>query len=437
MGADDGRRAGCRWRRMEKRWLALLILPRGRPKKVPRTFKFFNFLQMRMLSNFVISITMVGALLAQPPSLDPGAFALLNESEKQAFVLSVVQHRDAQLQNFSYQMTHSDENHDPKTGKRHFWGEDTVGLKRLGLRLFLTVEALDSQGRPQSYKAAWDGQNAKSLLHSPHRNIEYGGVIQNEEDDNFTYRAFNHILGLRILDSPNLTLEQWFDEATTREDCSIDIDVVEDGGKSFLMFKVNHRYKYWQWFLDPQRDYMPVRAEVLYKYGDNYNSDSSLVQEAIQVDGLWVPKTVFRVTGTSASEEQTENTYQITAFARNMVSEEDFRIDFPPGTEVVDRIAGVAYKVLPNGGIELLPLADESGKILVRDNSTPVVADNSTAETIKSQYTPLTPQGPASAPVKTNKKWLSPGILTVMAGILLVYGGLRLISRNCRTTEDN
>jgi len=233
--------------------------------------KWIRSLALCLLVNTVTA----GALVARPASFDPGAFRLLNDSEKQAFVLAVLQHRDAQLQNFSYQMTHSEENYDPETGKRHFWNEDTVGLKRLGLRLFLTVEAFDSQGRPQSYKAAWDGKKAKSLLHSPHRNIQYGGVIQNEEDDNFTYRAFNHILGLRILDSPNLTLEQWFEEATTREDSSIDIDVVEDGGKSFLMFKVNLPYKYWQWFLDPHRDYMPVRAEVLYRYGDNYNSDSS------------------------------------------------------------------------------------------------------------------------------------------------------------------
>ncbi len=306
---------------------------------------------------------------------DYSKFSQMNKEDKLGFVLSVLEMRDVKLQNFAYEMTHRLERFTPKDGKRQFHNESLIGIKRKGNKLFLTIEKLDSKKRLQKYRANWDGTTAKSLLYRPYRNVTHSGSIRDHEDNNFTYRAFNHILGLRLLDTPKLTLNEWFDEVITEGGSineaitvgggSIDIDVVEENGKSLLMFKVTVGYKYWQWFLDVDRDYLPIRAEILYKVDKNYNSDSSVVEEAIQVDGFWVPKKVFRRTGTSAGDGQGENTYQISTFTRNTVTDKDLEIDFPPGTEVVDTIAKTAYRVLPNGSHEMLPLFDsETGKVI-------------------------------------------------------------------------
>lgn len=322
----------------------------------------------------IVSLGLPGCIVIRPPAaqvegevgdvgvigemkFDYSKFSQMNKEDKVGFVLSVLEMRDVKLQNFAYEMTHRLQRFTPKDGKRQFLNEALIGIKRKGNKLFLTAEKLDSKKRLQKFRANWDGTTAKSLLYRPYRKVTHSGLIRDHEDNNFTYRAFNHILGLRLLDTPKLTLNEWFNESMAKGR-SIDIDVVEENGKSLLMFKVTVGYKYWQWFLDVDRDYMPIRAEILYKVDENYNSDSSVVEEAIQVDDFWVPKKVFRRTGTSAGDGQGEITYEISTFTRNTVTDEDFEISFPPGTEVVDTVENVSYRVLPSGAVEMLPLAN-------------------------------------------------------------------------------
>ena len=194
---------------------------------------------------------------------------------------------------------------------------------------------------------------------------------------------------------------------------------------------------------------MPVRADIRYEKDGNFNSESSVVEKAIQVDGFWVPKKVFRRTGTSVSDGQGENTYEVSVFSRNTVTDDDFKIEFPPGTEVVDTIAKVAYRVLPGGGIKMLPLVDSDTGELIRPIDTPIdeaiedihkeiMDGNVSAEPPKILEDPDSQepngQGPtgrkppvvtAETPTGRETFWL--GIAAMGIGALLVFLGLELV----------
>jgi len=317
-----------------------------------------------ILISALLVLLCTGWLDAQSIPFDEVLFQQITEDEKLAFVLAVLQNRESQLQNFAYQMTDRLSRYTPQDGKTAFLSEVSLGVKRLGKKLYLEAEKLDSKNRWQKFYANWDGNISKSLLHRPYRKDEYGGLIRDLENNNFQDRAYNHILGLRLLDTEHMTLPEWLEDADTQGK-SIEISFIEQDGKPLIECTITRGFKSYQWFLDVNRDYMPVRAEILYKQGENYNSDSMMVDEALEVDGFWVPKKVLRTTGTSVSDGQGKYVYEVSEFTRNTVTDEDFEIEFPPGTKVVDTIANFAYRVLPGGAAEPLPLYDPvSGEVI-------------------------------------------------------------------------
>ena len=114
---------------------------------------------------------------------------------------------------------------------------------------------------------------------------------------------------------------------------------------------------------------MPIRLdcvnEQMSESGRSYSNETTRVMEAKQIDGVWIPTSVVRRSGTSVSEWETEIAYEITKFERGTVADKDLEVSFPPGTEVVDLVARIAYRVLPNGGHEMLPLYDaDAGEII-------------------------------------------------------------------------
>jgi hypothetical protein len=372
----------------------------------------------------VITTTAIGlfatsVLFAKADRFDAASFEQLTDEQKQAFVLGVLWDREAQLQNFSYEIVEHVERFTPKDGNREFLREESYGVKRKNEQLFLHAEKLDSQNRQLNLRTRWDGTMAKSLVHRPYRTDRtYSGTITDSEHNNFTYRAYNWIFGLRMPDTECMTLAEWFKDSVNKA-LTMVIVIAEQDGRAVLDVKVTRGAKYWQIFLDVERDYMPVRMDIHYQVHENYNSDLSVVKEGTEVDGFWVPKTVFRRTGTSVSDGQPEYTYEVSTFTRDTISDADFEIEFPPGTEVVDAIENIAYRVLPDGGLEPLPLYDAaSGEVIKPDTVVPG------SESLKSD-----------AQREDGRLWSWRTGVVIGVGIVLLLAALKLVARP-RSVED-
>ena len=392
---------------------------------------------------------LAGALVfGQHDTFDSASFNALSEAEKTAFVLTVLQDRESQLQNFSYEMTDRLRNITKDGAEKEIFSEASMGLKRKGRKLYFESESLDSQKQLRRYYVRWDGLTSKSLVNRPYRaqnDVVNGGVIKDSEDRNFMRRGYNHVLGLRTQTSNDLTLPGWFEDAKAKGK-PIGINFLEQDGKPLIALKVMiTEWKYLKWLLDVSRDYMPVSAEIRYQKGASYNSAAWTVEEAIEVDGFWVPKKVIQIGGTSVADEETKVVYEISKFTRNTVTDKDFEINYPPGTEVVDKIANSVYRVLPAGGYEPLPFYDSAtGEVIDRrisiDQAPSELPEgtNDQKEPAKKTTTPgesPTPTTPTvspeaeSAPTATPDVKRSPwlGISAIVIGGLLVLLGLKFV----------
>lgn len=348
----------------------------------PKIMKGISAFKVKILASTVLMIILIGSSVMyfsfnrpeeqtgvlRAGTFDADSFQLLNEEEKIAFVQRVLEEREAQLQNFEYDVNMKIRNIYNNGEKTDYFRDLTWNIKRKSEKLFYEIEIKNSKGHMMNYKATWDGSIGKTLLYDPDRKYNYDGIVTDSEDSNFTERAFNHILGLRLLDTGKKNLPEWFKVAQAKGQF-IEIDMTNENGK--LLIECTAIFGDWtyQFFLDINRDFMPIRAEILYQTGEkgeNYNSDSSFVTEANEVDGFWIPIKVTRNTGTSIIDWVSEHTYVVSKFVRNKVKDEDFIINYPPGTRIGDRIKNVMYKVLPDGGTEQIPFYDSnSGKVVL------------------------------------------------------------------------
>ena len=305
--------------------------------------------------------------------LGPASFNQLNEQQRRSYIMAALAERDTQLQNFAYEITETRTNVFLTADRRELLQKDLYGVKRKGEKMLFHAKRFNTTtDKWDTVVTSWDGSTLRSLTYGSQRRAPYRGLIVDSESGNFKTRAYNYMLGLRMLEQRDISLYEWFQDACAA-DKPTEIEAVEQDGKVLIAFKVQNGYEYWKFYLDTTRDNMPVRAEYMYKHPNgDYNSESTVVKDAKSVDRFWVPVHVVRRTGTSAyPEAQTECVYDVNSFTRNTVTDDDFKIEFPSGTEVVDAIANVAYRVLPGGQAELLPLADaKTGKMIIPSDTT-------------------------------------------------------------------
>jgi len=286
------------------------------------------------------------------------SFQKLDVDEKIAFVQKVLDYREAMLQNFEYKINMKALNVKPSGEETGTLIDESWNIKRKANKLFFDIGRYNTKNNLMNFKATWNGSVGKSLWYDPDGSVIYDAVINNTEDNNFTNRSYNYILGLRIPDTQeNLTLPEWFKDAN-EQGKFIDINIIRENDKELIACDIIHGYKSYQWFLDVGRDYMPVRAEILYKKDKNYNSSTFVVSEAIEADGFWVPTKVIHTSGTSVVEEVTRHTYVVSKFTRNTVKDEDLIINYPVGTKISDRTENVLYQVLPDGEKEIIRFYD-------------------------------------------------------------------------------
>jgi len=404
-------------------------------------------IQMMMVTNL---LGLVGGIVfsVRASAFDAHSFNQLNEPDKQAFILAALDTRESQLQNFAYVMNDQLYRFTPGDGESTFLREHSVVLKRKANKLLLRAEKLGPNKQPLiAFSTNWDGNTSRSLRFSPRMSVRNSAAIRDSEDQNFTDRAYNHILGLRVLDSGCLSLAEWFKDALEKGK-PIETTGFEEDGKSLLSFKVSDGGWSYEWVLDSSRDYMPVRAEVWYRKDDNYNSDVMSVTEAMEVDGFWVPRKVLRTTGTSISDGQGKNTYEISSFTRNTVTDDDLKIEFPPGTEVVDSVKMIAYRILADGRFETLRLynpatgevsnpypPERASKDAIEDAHGEIMAGEVPPETeaVEKPKEATEREGPQMLPKlplpvaearTTCPTWL--WLCVLFTGILLVSGGIAL-----------
>ena len=403
----------------------------------------------------IVTLVLVGAIPwaqgGQTGSID--TIGQMDGPDRQALVVSIVQNRDAQLQNFAYEATWDTFSFTPSTGERTLVYGDSFAVKRDGQRLFFHGERATEAGL-HDFNASWDGSMKRSLSYRPYReNAQYSGVISDQEDNNIKDHAYNHILGLRLLGTYGLyTLPEWLDTSIQRGSL-IDVTVVEEAGRPMISLKITAGYESSLWVLDPDRDYMPVRAEVRYEHGEVYDFDVSTVEEALEVDGLWVPTRVVQRTGYSLDERQNECIFEVSTFSRNTVTDADFEIEFPPGTEVINRVAKRAYRVLEGGGVEMMPLFDSDTRETIQPADMSIegaledlemnleasarVASSDGNEGAESQVSSGDqPLQAMTEPVDSTRRW-GPGVITAgIGGILLCIGAVWLLTRRTKAEAE-
>jgi hypothetical protein len=193
---------------------------------------------------------------------------------------------------------------------------------------------------------------------------------------------------------------------------------------------------------------MPVRQEFRYEKGQNVNYESLVVDEAKEVDGIWVPMKVTLRSGTSAVPGVVSLfVYVVKQFEFGGVTDDDFKLAFPPGTEVVDRVAKIAYRVLENGNVEMLPLLDsDTGRVLSAANPLSVdeaareqgvlaaVAEGpARANTLKE--TGAAPSGLATA---TPQRRAGPGVwIAAVLGMCAIATGIGIFARGRRSAAQD
>ncbi|MBN2584410.1 MAG: hypothetical protein JXL80_15220 [Planctomycetes bacterium] len=327
-------------------------------------------MMMRILTtSLFIALIPATLLFAQMPKLDRGVFQEMSQQERIAVVLAALRIRESRLRNFSYEMTERSHNIDVASGNQTRVFEHnacTMRRKDEGLYFRVTKTSLDGADKG-TFATHWDGSVSRSLTRRPeHKNPR--GLIWDTESNNFSYYRYNAILGTNVRAGAGgqaLTAVEWLENGVAEEK-PIDVGWVEQEDRQVISVKIPLGDGiHWRYCFDPNRDFMPVLVEFEARQGNNRDYETTQVTHAKSVDGFWVPMSAICSSGTTSSAEQTEIVYEVSEFVRGAVKDEDLKIAFPPGTEVVDAIRKLAYRVLPDGRCNMLPFADaETGEVL-------------------------------------------------------------------------
>lgn len=136
------------------------------------------------------------------------------------------------------------------------------------------------------------------------------------------------------------------------------------GTEGYREQKIYHEKLFW---LDPARGFMPSTTEYQYVHlGKRANYERTDVTNAAQVGGLWFPFKAVRHSGTAILPEETKIDYAVSDVVVGREADETMSVKWPAGTQVVDMIEKVAYRVREDGGRDFIPIYDEKSRTVVR-----------------------------------------------------------------------
>ncbi|MFH1747864.1 MAG: hypothetical protein ABIG44_12585 [Planctomycetota bacterium] len=165
------------------------------------------------------------------------------------------------------------------------------------------------------------------------------------------------VLGVLMLNAPD-------PDGTGIEDASLEsllrhgtlAEEIEDvGGRPcYVVEAVFEGLHYATIWLDAERDLLPVKKVV---YGrDGSEASVVVVNEAVTFEETWSGETLWVPTQWEAQirigGELLRRSFTVDAesiVVNPEVEENEFRIDFPPGTTVMDRVAGLTYTISESG----------------------------------------------------------------------------------------
>ena len=299
---------------------------------------------------------------SEPGRVNADEFDAASPEGQVRWVLSALDARDRAMGNFRYQLREACTNVNVQNRSRRFMVRSEYEMRRLDDRLWMHLASykfgeeageVDSEGT-----VSWDGKVGVNLV-TPEtaRRPNPTASVRPEENDNFLYRKFNALLGLRVqVGNDGVPLARFLRTALDRGD---PVTVGRDrrnGGAEQVKVEVRRGHYRWAFWLDPDHGNMISRLEHRYELGEGYNASHEEVLVPFQVNGVWVPKEAVHVTGTSAYHEESEFKYQVTLFEIGTVQPADVVIDLPVGTRVTDTMHNVVYEVLTGGRKSCCPL---------------------------------------------------------------------------------
>jgi hypothetical protein len=191
----------------------------------------------------------------------------------------------------------------------------------------------------------------------------------------------HEILGLRVSDGYKETVEkgkkslievpttlaEYFETAHTRLGERMQAKRVTLDGRKLVELIVPSPYwtgKRETFWIDPERDYMPVRQETFIDgRGGLPNHALHDVVAAGEIDGFWMPlKIVLRFCIQADAAGRGTEEYQLSNVRLGKVSDADFRVGFPVDSTVVDYVGQVAYKVLDKQSVQPVYFAGADGR---------------------------------------------------------------------------
>ena len=293
----------------------------------------------------------------------------MSREELLATVISGLQTRDAQLQNFScklsYQLDYVDPGQNPP--KTVVLYKRLTEEKRLGRKSLIHDHEFSAEGESNfEFYMNWDGSRSL-VLNLPSKDRPYhGGSIRDAEPINMCGLYYNGLLGYRVWSGEHdrMTLPEWIERAAKAKSLQ-GVAVVDREGEALVEVHVLLReYDHYRYWIDPARGYLPVRCEFqTVVNGKRTNWETHWITEAKQLGEVWVPMTLIKHSGTS-SPDYNIYVYTVSAFDIGTVQERDLEITFPTGTLVVDRVKREAFRVNADGTRTLTEMYDAStGKI--------------------------------------------------------------------------
>jgi len=324
-----------------------------------------------MLPRFLIVVICVLPLAgdvwtACGAELDIKTFNQLSESERFDIALASLRSRDASLDRFAYQLNEDCGHIETSTGVRTPATKSFYELRRNGRMTWLHCRRLDvaSGAVRAEFWSNWDGSLQRSLTLRKEEKTP-SGAIRDTEVEFIRLLYCNLILGFRVPDT-GTTVPEWLEDLVSKKKCVVSVAGVMDGNAPMIHLTVptgaNYVHQFW---LDPARDYMPVRHQYVLSYKNGSTKIVDEVTTAQQADGFWVPKKIVRRAERSDNTYYTLFTYDFADFKRGTAASQDMTVEFPAGTVVVDGVQKVAYQVLKDGSHLPRPLySSRMGKLL-------------------------------------------------------------------------
>jgi len=303
-----------------------------------------------------------GAAAPEPSHFNAEEFDAATPEGQVRWVVAALEARDRALGNLRYQLHETCTNIDLKSGARRFMVKSDYDMRRLDSRLWMhlaTYEFFKENGEIDSEgTVSWDGKVAVNLV-TPEtaRRPNPTASVRAEENNNFLYRKFNALLGLRVqVDNAGVPLASFLRSSLDRSNPVTIGRERRNGGAKQVKVEIRREKERWAFWLDPDHGNMISRLEQRYQNGPDYMASHEEVLVPFQVNGVWVPKEAVHVTETSGYHEKSEFKYDVTSFEVGTVKPADVAIDIPVGTEVTDTVHNVSYEVLPGGKKKLLPI---------------------------------------------------------------------------------